>query len=60
MIFISFFDEVLNFRNRILTNQNYELVVSDCQQNCMKKIFLQTLSFQQFKHFSFRLSALMN
>ena len=56
MISISFFDKVSNFRNRILTNQNYELVVSDCQQNCMKKIFLQTLSFRQFKYFSFRLS----
>ena len=35
IIFISFFDEKLNFRNRILTNQKRELVVSNCQWNCM-------------------------
>ena len=33
--FISFFDEVSNFCNRILTNQKHELVVSNCQRNCM-------------------------
>ena len=51
---------LMKFCNRILTNQKHELVVSNCLQNCMKKIFLQTLSFQQFKDFSFRLSTLMN
>ena len=35
IIFISFFDEVSNFRKRILTNQKYELVVPNCQWNCM-------------------------
>ena len=35
IILISFFDEVSNFRNRILTNQKREFVVSTCQQNCM-------------------------
>ena len=35
IIFISFFDKVSNFRNRISTNQKRELVVSNCQQNCM-------------------------
>ena len=35
IIFISFSDEVSNFRNRILTNQKRELVVSNCQRNCM-------------------------
>ena len=33
--FISFFDEVINFRNRTLTNQKHELVVSNCWGNCM-------------------------
>ena len=33
IIFISFFDEVSNFRNRILTNQKRELAVSNCQWN---------------------------
>ena len=37
-----FFDEVSNFRNRILTNQKHELVVSNCQWNCMdNKCYLQ-------------------
>ena len=35
IIFISFFDEVSNFRNRILTKQKRELIVSNCQWNCM-------------------------
>ena len=30
-----FFDEVSNFRNRISTNQKRELMVSNCQWNCM-------------------------
>ena len=38
-VFLSFsflvFDKVSNFRNRILTNQKYELVVSSCQWTCM-------------------------
>ena len=37
-----FFDEVSNFRNRILTNQKHELVDSNCQWNCMdNKCYLQ-------------------
>ena len=43
MIFISFFDEVSHSRNRISTNQKYELVVSNCQWNCMKSIGSLTL-----------------
>ena len=35
IIFISFFEETSNFRNRILTNQKYELLVSNFQRNCM-------------------------
>ena len=35
IIFISFFDKVSNFRNRILTNKKCELVVCNCQWNCM-------------------------
>ena len=35
IIFISFFNEVSNFRKRMLTNQKHELVVSNCQWNCM-------------------------
>ena len=35
IIFISFFfDEVSNFRNRILTNQKQEYVMKNCQWNC--------------------------
>ena len=48
MIFISFFDEVSNFRNRILTNQKHELVVSNCQWNGMtetKRPCVQSLAF---------------
>ena len=33
IIFISFSDKVSNFRNRILTNQKRELVVSNCENN---------------------------
>ena len=36
IIFISFFDEVSNFRNRILTNQKHESTATHCQRNCMK------------------------
>ena len=35
IILVSFFDEVSNFCNRILTNQKRELVVSNCQWNCI-------------------------
>ena len=35
IIFVSFFDEVLNSRNRILTNQKQELVIRNCQWNYM-------------------------
>ena len=34
---MTFFYEVSNFRNRILTNQKHELVVSNCQRNRMKE-----------------------
>ena len=34
-----FFDEVSNFRNRILTSQKRELVVSNCQLNCIPGCF---------------------
>ena len=34
-IFISFFDEVAKFRNRILTKQKREIVISNCQWNSM-------------------------
>ena len=37
IIFISFFDEISNFPNRVLTDQKNELLVSNCQWNCMKK-----------------------
>ena len=33
--FITFFDELPNFCNRILTSQKHELVVSNCQWNCV-------------------------
>ena len=36
IIFISLFDEVPNFRKRILTNQKPELVKRNCQWNCMQ------------------------
>ena len=36
MIFISFFDKVSNFCSRILTDQKRELMVSNCQRNCMR------------------------
>ena len=35
VIFISFFDEVSNFRNRILFNQKLELAKINLQWNCM-------------------------
>ena len=36
IIFISFFDEVSNFPNRILINQKPEQVIRNCQWNCMQ------------------------
>ena len=45
IIFISFFDEVSNFRNRILTYQKRELVVSNCLWNCMIMYELLELMF---------------
>ena len=38
VIFISFSDKVSHFHNRILTNQKLELMVSNCQQNCMIRV----------------------
>ena len=40
LVFVSsscffFFDEVLNFRNRILADQRPELVIQNCQWKCM-------------------------
>ena len=35
IIFISCFDEVSNFPNRILTSQKAQLVIKNCQWNCM-------------------------
>ena len=35
IIFISFSDEVLNFCNRILTNQKLEQVIRNCQWSCV-------------------------
>ena len=35
--FFFYFDEVSNFRKRILINQKQELVVQNCQWNCMFK-----------------------
>ena len=37
IIFFSFFDELSNFRNRILANQELKLVIINCQWNCMHK-----------------------
>ena len=36
IIFISFFDEVSNFRYVILTNQKQDSVIRNCQRNFMK------------------------
>ena len=43
-----FFDELSNFRNRILTNQKYVLVVSNCQWNCMLHLWLNSTIFNGF------------
>ena len=47
--FFIFFDEVPNFRNRILTNQKRELVVSNCQLNCIPGRFPKELKILIFK-----------
>ena len=44
-----FFDEVSNFRNRILTNQKRELMVSNCQWNCMAGRFPKEHKVSIFK-----------
>ena len=44
-----FFDEVSNFRNRISTNQKRELVVSNCQLNCIPSCFLKEHKISIFK-----------
>ena len=36
IFFISFFEKVSNFLNIILTNQKLELVIRNCQGNCMQ------------------------
>ena len=38
IIFISFSDEISNFRSKILTNMKPELVIRNCQWNCMPDI----------------------
>ena len=43
--FTSFFDEVSNFCNSILTNQKRELVFSSCLWNCMIMYELLELMF---------------
>ena len=35
IILLSFFDEVSNYRNKILTNRKTELMKRNCQWNCM-------------------------
>ena len=55
IIFISFFlssfffDEVSNFRNRILTSQKRELVVFKCQLNCIPGRFPKEHKISIFK-----------
>ena len=40
IIFISFFDKILSFKKRILSNQKPGLVIKHCQWNCMTTSFL--------------------
>ena len=50
LFFLFFFlDEVSNFRNRILTNQKRELVVSNCQLNCIPSCFPKEHKISIFK-----------
>ena len=44
-----FFDEVSNFRNRILTSQKRELVVFNCQLNCIPGRFPKEHKISIFK-----------
>ena len=48
-LFLFYFDEVSNFRNRILTNQKRELVVSNCQLNCIPGRFPKEHKISIFK-----------
>ena len=43
IIFISFFETLSNFCNRILTNQKSEFVIRNCQWNCMENIKLKRI-----------------
>ena len=52
MIFISFFDEVSNFHNRMLTSQKRKLVVSNCQWSCMFYILRKYQKITDFLMFS--------
>ena len=40
-----FFDEVSNFRNRILTNQKPEYVIRNCQWNSMLRLYKGYVTF---------------
>ena len=60
IIFISFFffffDEVSNFRNRILTNQKQEFAVQSCQWNCLPQYFLNwNITLRLLHRFDFTL-----
>ena len=59
IIFISFFDEVSNFRNRILTNQKHELVVSNCQWNCMGKYVCEHRHMKVYRISNFLMTHMM-
>ena len=48
-LFLFYFDEVSNFLNRILTNQKRELVVSNCQLNCIPSCFPKEHKISIFK-----------
>ena len=48
-LFFFFLDEVSNFRNRILTNQKRELVVSNCPLNCIPDRFPKEDKISIFK-----------
>ena len=50
IIFLSFFHEVSNFRNTILTNQKHEFVVSNCHWNSMYglKVRLKVTMFNMY------------
>ena len=44
-----FFNKVSNFRNRILTSQKHELVVSNCQWNCMFIVLPKTFDTVRYR-----------